>query len=110
MQEGLLILGMMLVTFAARYPLMALSGRVKLPEVVERALAYVPVAVLTALCIPMVLKPGGGDWYLSISNPYLIASLVAIVVAWFTRHLLLTITVGMVCFFAIRLLVPYFLA
>ncbi len=106
LQEALLILGMMLVTFAARYPLLALSGRVRLPQPVERALAYVPVAVLTAICIPMVLKPGGGDWQLSVSNPYLMASLVAIAVAWITRHLLLTITLGMLCFFALRLLLP----
>lgn len=105
-QEVLLILGMMLVTYAARYPLLALAGRVTLPRLLELALSFVPVAVLTAICIPMVLRPGGGDWQVAWSNPYLLASVLAIGVAWFTRHLLLTITLGMLCFFLLRHYLP----
>ena len=53
-EEVVLIVGMMLVTYLARYPLMALAGKVSLPEPVERALTYVPVAVLTAISVPML--------------------------------------------------------
>ena len=102
-EEVLLIVGMMLVTYVARYPLMALAGRVTLPRSIERALGFVPVAVLTAICVPMVLKPGG-DWMLNVANPYLWASLLAIVIARLTSHLLLTIVAGMSCFFVLKLL------
>src|SRR5207302_6158295 len=50
--EVLLIAGMALVTLAIRYPLLALVGKVSLPEPVLRALKYVPPAVLTAIIVP----------------------------------------------------------
>ena len=99
----MLVVGMMLVTFGVRYPLLALAGRVRIPASLERALAYVPVAVLTAISVPLVLKPSG-DWWLAPGNPYLVASVVAILVAAFTRNLLLTIVIGMLIFFACRAL------
>ena len=103
-EEFVLIIGMMLVTFGARYPLMALAGKVALPEQLIRALAYVPVAVLTAIAVPMILKPAG-NLELTFCNPYLTASLLAIVVAWFSRHLLATIAVGFVVFLLLRVFV-----
>ena len=103
-EEFVLIFGMMLVTFGARYPLMALAGKVELPEPVVRALAYVPVAVLTAISVPMVLKPSG-SLELTFCNPYLTAALVAIAVAWFSRHLLATISIGFLVFMVLRVFV-----
>lgn len=103
LEEALLIIGMMAVTFGVRYPLLALAGKVRIPPAIERALTYVPVAVLTAISVPIVLKPSG-DWWLAYNNPYLAASIVAILVAGFTRHLLLTIVLGMVTFFVWRVL------
>ena len=102
-EEIALVIGMMLVTFGVRYPLLALAGRVRIPETVEKALAYVPVAVLTAISVPIVMKPSGA-WWIAPDNPYLAASIAAILVAAFTRHLLLTIVLGMLVFFAWRLL------
>jgi len=103
-EEFVLILGMMLVTFGARYPLMALAGKVALPQSVIRALAYVPVAVLTAISVPMVLAPSD-KLEVTLCNPYLSAALVAIAVAWFSRHLLATISVGFVVFLVLRVFV-----
>lgn len=40
--EWLMIIGMALVTFAVRYPLLVLVGRIKLSPTVVRALRYVP--------------------------------------------------------------------
>jgi len=93
---------MMLVTFGVRYPVLAFVGRFDLPLSVKRALRFVPVAVLSALSAPMVLLQND-QWDISFGNAYLVASVVAIFVAWKTRHLLLTIVIGMVVFTLMRI-------
>lgn len=97
MNELLLILGMALVTFAVRYPVLAIFGRLNLPESVMRALRYVPVAVLTAIIVPGMVLPGGSV-DLSLTNAYLVAGVVSAGIAWYTRKLLPTIVLGMVFF------------
>jgi len=92
------------VTFGVRYPALALSGRVSFPKWLERALRFVPVAVLTAISVPMVLLPGD-EWAVSLTNPYLLASLVAIAVAAWRGNLMLTIVVGLVVFFLARVFI-----
>ncbi len=95
--EWLMILGMMLVTFAARYPILALAGRLDLPPRLIRALRYVPVAALTAIIVPeMFIRDGA--WALSLSNAYLFGGIIAILIAWRTKNLLLTIVIGMAAF------------
>lgn len=101
MNEVLLVLGMALVTFAVRYPPLALVGRLELPERVIRALRYVPVAVLTAIIVPAVLMPQG-ELDLRLENAYLIAGLTAVLVSWRTKNLLLTIVIGMGVFLVWR--------
>lgn len=105
LNELILIIGMFLVTYVARYPLMALVGRVTLPDSVTRALRYVPVAVLTAICATAVFMPKG-TLDVSLNNAALIAAIVAILISWRTKNLLLTIGVGMVVFLAWRALFP----
>lgn len=101
--ELLLILGMVAVTFSVRYLPLLMSGRVEFPASLERALRFVPVAVLTALILPMVMLPHG-EWLVSFNNPYLAASIVAIAVSAWRRNLMLTIVTGLVVFFSWRLL------
>ena len=92
--EALLIAGMMLVTFSTRYPVLAILSKAPLPTAVFRALKYVPPAVLAAIIVPEVLLPDG-KLQLDYNNASLIASLVAAIVAWRTKNLLLTIIIGM---------------
>ncbi len=73
LEEAPLILGMTLLTFLARYPLLALLGRVALPGRVIFALRIVPVAGLTAT------KAG------------LVGGLAVLLFAWRWGNLLLTI-------------------
>ena len=95
--EILLVLGMVAVTFPVRYlPLVAASRR-PLPPALRRALEYVPVAVLTAICTPTVFLTEGRV-HLGIDNPYLFGSLAAVVLAWRWRNLLLTIGGGLAVF------------
>jgi branched-subunit amino acid transport protein len=104
MNEALLVLGMALVTFGVRYPVLAIVGRVDLPPAVARALRYVPPAVLTAIVFPAALMPEG-DLALGPDNPYLIGALAAGLVAWRARSLLATIGIGMAVFLIWRALI-----
>jgi branched-subunit amino acid transport protein len=94
-----LILGMMAITFATRASFLIFGQRLQFPDIVRRALYYVPVAVLTALVVPMALAPQGALW-VSMGNPYLIGTLAAAGVAFWTRKTLLAIVVS----FAVYLL------
>jgi branched-subunit amino acid transport protein len=101
--EWLMILGMAIVTFSVRYPVMAIVGYMKLPPAILRALKYVPTAVLTAIIIPAVLIHDG-MLNLAFDNAQLIASIVAVLIAWRTKSLLWTIIGGMVAFGVWRVL------
>ena len=95
MNEVLLILGMTLVTFAVRYPVMVLVGKIPLPQPVFQALRYVPPAVLAAIIVPEVLMDSNNRIDVSPQNSYLVAAIVAALVAWRSKNLLLTIVIGM---------------
>jgi branched-subunit amino acid transport protein len=81
-------------TFALRLSLIGLAGRVTLPPLAVRALRYVPVAALTALVVPDLVGSTGG-WVLLAHNPRLWAGIIAALVAWRTRNVLLTVVMGM---------------
>jgi branched-subunit amino acid transport protein len=101
MGEVLLIAGMALVTFAVRYPILALLGRIPLPEPVFRALKYVPPAVLAAIVLPAILMPAG-EIDVRPTNDYLVAGIIAGLLAWRTRSVLLTIVFGMLALWGWR--------
>jgi branched-subunit amino acid transport protein len=89
---SLIVIG--LLTFGTRLVFIALADRMKMPAWVERGLRFVPVAALTAILVPEVLKPEG-NLYLSLGNARLLAGVLAVLVAWRTKNVLLTIGVGM---------------
>jgi branched-subunit amino acid transport protein len=98
MNEFLLISSMAIVTFAIRYPVLALSGRFKLSEQFLQVLRYVPPAVLTAIVVPTVLMPEGDQLLLSYTNARLVGAIAALGVGLWRKNLLLTIVVGMAAF------------
>jgi len=90
----LIIIGMGMITYAIRLSLIVLLGRVGVPVIVQRALRFVPPAVLSAIIFPELLRPGG-TLDISPGNARLIAGVVAALVAWRTKNVILTIAVGM---------------
>ena len=104
MNELIMVAGMALVTFLIRYPTMVLVGKIPLPDRIFRALRYVPPAVLAAIIVPSVLMPDGKTLFISPTNSYLVAGILAVVIAWRSKNLLLTIVLGMVIFLGLRLL------
>jgi branched-subunit amino acid transport protein len=88
------------ITFGMRFSLIYLlaEGRFHIPLALRRALHYVPPAVLSALIFPALFLPED-TWALAVTNHRLLAGLVAIGVAWFSKSALLTIVAGMLALF-----------
>jgi branched-subunit amino acid transport protein len=101
-QELALIAGMAAITFSIRYAFFAFGERMVFPPLVQRALRYVPVAVLTAIIVPMVLLPDGAHWQFSWRNAWLVGALATGLIAWRFNHLLASIGGGMLVFFLFR--------
>lgn len=105
MEDWLIILGMVAVTYSARLSVIALLGERPLPELVARALRYVPPAALAAIVFPALLLPEGTP-DISAGNARLLAGLAAALVAWRTRRTLLAIAVGMVVLWLLQAALP----
>jgi branched-subunit amino acid transport protein len=83
-----------LLTYAIRFSFVLLQDRVKMPSWFQRALRFVPIAVLSALIAPELFNPGG-TLDVSLGNARLLAGLLAIGVAWRTQRVGFTIGAGM---------------
>jgi len=95
MQMWLTVVAMGIVTYLIRLSFIVAWGRLTLPSLARQALRYVPTAVLSAIIVPEILRPGGTPLDISFHNRRLIAGAVAAVIAWRTRNIMLTIVVGM---------------
>lgn len=94
----IILVGMFSVTFGIRFILFARADRVVMPAFIEKALKFVPVAVLTAIITPMIFMPNQ-QMDLSLSNSWLLGALAALFVGLWRQQQLLTILVGVVVFF-----------
>jgi branched-subunit amino acid transport protein len=83
-----------LATYAIRLSFIALLGQREIPDLLRRALRFVPPAVLSAIILPELIFPGE-NLELNSTAIRLLAGLLAVVVAWRTKNVLLTILVGM---------------
>jgi branched-subunit amino acid transport protein len=99
----LTILGMAAVTYFTRVFFMVLLGKVYVPAILERALRYVPAAALSALVIPALFyRQGALD--VSVGNERLLSGLLAIVIAWYSGNVLVTIGLGMAALWLLQAL------
>ncbi|KJS32977.1 MAG: hypothetical protein VR64_03390 [Desulfatitalea sp. BRH_c12] len=98
METVWMVSGMALVTFSIRYLLLPLSSRIHFSPIVQRALGYVPPAVLAAIIVPAALLPDGGEIQLTWRNPYLMGALLTAAIGWRFRNMLVTILGGMAGF------------
>jgi len=91
------------LTYAIRVSFVAiLGGAETMPPLLERALRFVPAAVLAALVVPafVTVQPGTGG----IAVDRLVAGALAVVVAWRTEDVLATMVAGMGTLWVVRLL------
>ncbi len=82
------------LTYVTRLSFILLYGQIRMPSLMERALRFVPTAVLTAFFFPELLLADGIP-FISIGNARLLAGILAIVVAWRTKNVIYTIVIGM---------------
>jgi len=82
-----------LLTFFIRLSFIILLDRIKVPGWFRRGLRFVPAAVLSAIILPQ-LATQNATLDLSLRNPQLFAGALAILVAWRTKNVLLTILAG----------------
>lgn len=108
MSQGLLWLSIIIIgllTLGIRLSFMLFMGKMRIVPMVQQALRFVPVAVLSALIAPALFLPGD-VLNLSLGNIRLIAGIIAIFVAWRTKNVLLTILIGMACLLILQAFVP----
>jgi branched-subunit amino acid transport protein len=92
-----------LFTLATRLSFILLFGRYSVPPALQRALRFVPPATLTAIILPEMIAPTGVV-DLSFTNFRLIAGLLAILIAWRTKNIFLTILIGMAALLLLQFL------
>ena len=97
----LLVIGA--ITYAIRLSCIGLLGQRDMPALLLKALHFVPIAVLPAIILPQLFLRNN-MLALSIQNPRWIAGILAAIVAWRTRNVLLTIAVGMVALWVLEFL------
>jgi len=104
MNLWLIVIAMGIVTFGIRLVPSVLLGRIEIPLVIQRALRFVPPAVLTAIVVPELLYRNN-QVDVSPTNVRLLAGLIAIGVAWRTKNALITIGAGMIALWVLQSLI-----
>lgn len=97
----LLILAMGLLVFLNRYAFLEPRLPLRLSSNARQFLGFAVPGMLTAICGPIVFMPGH-QLDLSPANPYLLGSVVAIVLVLWTRSVLLSMLLSMGFFFVLR--------
>lgn len=95
------IFAMTVIVFLSRYLFLEPAVPLRLNSSAQRLLSYSSPAVLTAIWAPIVFIPEG-ELNTSINNPYFIAAVVAALIAWKTKNIILTATVSMALFMALK--------
>ncbi len=101
----LLIFAVGAVTYTARLSFIALFARREMPPLLAEALKHVPVAMVTAIVVPVVVFMPPGELRIDPGNAKLIAALIAGAVAWWRQSAVLTIAVGMIVLWSLRYVV-----
>ena len=104
MKLWLTMLAIGLATYAIRLSFIVLLGQREIPDLLRRSLRFVPPAVLSAIIIPELIFPGGALEFTA-TSARLIAGLLAGLVAWRTKNVLLTILVGMGALYLVQALI-----
>ena len=92
----LVVIGMGVITYGLRVGSLLLAERLPRSPWLNSFLRFVPVAVLSAIVAQVTLITASGLNLSPLANPRLVAGALAILVAWRTRRMLLTIAVGMI--------------
>lgn len=94
MTVWIVILAAGLLTYTIRLSFILLFEKLNIPKWVAAALRFVPPSVLSAIILPELFLENGVLKLVPV-NPRLLAGVVAVLIAWRTRNVLLTLLSGM---------------
>lgn len=94
MKYWFIVLFVSAATYLKRSAFIIFLSNWEMPKWLTKSLRYVPVTIFPALVAPMFFLTDG-QLDITIYNPKLISGLVAFVIAWRTKNLLLTLLLGM---------------
>ena len=94
MNLWLVVIAAGVLTFLIRLSFISLPAGWEMPPFAQRALSFVPPAVLSAIVFPELLLRDG-QLAIHTDNHRLIAGVIAILVAWRFKKIMPTIVVGM---------------
>lgn len=97
----LMIFGMGAVVFLNRYAFLEPRLPLRLSSNARQFLGFAVPGMLTAICGPIIFMPEH-QLNLSLLNPYLLGSLVAVALVLLTRSVLLSMLVSMLVFYLLR--------
>ena len=100
---ALTFLGMGVATYLTRAPLLLILARRRLPDWLSRYFAALPIALLTALAVPLVVL--GRDGALAPGDPQVAGGILVAVLARWTGSLLVAVAGGVVLVAGLRALV-----
>ncbi len=98
------VLALGIGTFLIRFSFILIMDKLTLPDAVHRMLRFIPASVLTALIVPAVFLHGSSvisfeGWERAV------AAFIAVLVAWKTKNVLATISVGMLVFWGLQAMI-----
>jgi branched-subunit amino acid transport protein len=94
MNLWLVVIAAGVLTFLIRLSFISLLANWEMPALAQRALSFVPPAVMTAIVFPELLIRDG-HLAVNLDNHRLIAGVIAILIAWRFKKIMPTIGVGM---------------
>ncbi len=89
-----------ILTYLTRMTMIALVSRDMLGVRIKAVLAYVPSAVFPAIIFPAIFINDYGN-FIEINDPKIFASIVAIIVGYFSRNVIATILSGLISYWII---------
>lgn len=95
-----LIIGSGLITFAMRFVFLTPAMPRQLPDWAEAAMRLVPVAVLSTIIISEVFISDGTLAPIE-NNPRIMAAMLAAIIAFWTKSVLLTLAGGLSCLYVL---------
>ncbi|MCE3218170.1 AzlD domain-containing protein [Vibrio diabolicus] len=101
----MIMLSILLMTglvFTSRYLFLEPKLPLRLGTRTQKVLNYASPAVLTAIWAPIVFIPDGA-LSVNVHNPFLLAALLAALIAYFTKNVLLTTVISMVVCLVLRI-------
>ncbi|TCS40229.1 AzlD domain-containing protein [Reinekea marinisedimentorum] len=97
----LTILAMSAIVFLSRYVFLEPNLPIKLNSTAKRFLGYSAPAVLAAIIGPILFLPEG-ELLVSVVNPYLLGGIIAVLVTWRFKNVLLAVAVSTAVFMVLR--------